>query len=276
MIRLLVILKHGIELKKILMRLPQVSDHLVKPFIFLCLKRKIYKQYNILIFIMNNLTTYFPNLITGASFGFSIGACFLVYKFYEDYKRQLVYKKIQEKFVEIGKAIGLSYALFLMIKKKLPKEVVKTIITQYYKNHPHQNEILILIDTINDNNLFSPPPLFAHELQSPIIPGPGSPFYNPKLHDPELELYHNHIKPVQVKATGLNFTSKKNKHEKVSKKVKKNTNSKHVTDDVDSYSMTDSDTDTFPGEACNCIDSSDEELYCPKQVSSKSHIKVDI
>lgn len=217
---------------------------------------------------MNHLLSCLPNIVTGVSLGFSLGSCFFLYKFYEDYKKQLMYKALTQKGIEVGKAVGLSYALYLMFRGKLSKEIVKLIITKYYEDHPNKNEILILIDTLatNTGNIFGNPLFGGAQVfpyVDPIVPGPGSPFYN--------HVYDNmNPKDEPVKATGLNFTTKKNKLSKVSKKVKKS--GKNNDND-----LTDSESSSSDDLCCqSCKYEISGECLCSNKDSLQNHIQVDI
>ena len=182
-----------------------------------------------------------PNIVTGFTIGSTLGGCFLFYKFYEDYKRKVMYQKLQEQMKNITKSASLAFFIYLMIRGKVSKIFVKTIVSQYLGNHENINEINIAIDQISE---IYPPnthfdlglsPTFIHPT---VIPGPTSPFYNP---DNWAEATQSAEK--KTKATGLNFTSKK---------VKKQTKKPN------------------PLNPCEDNSSDDDTCHCPASYSTDS------
>ena len=177
---------------------------------------------------MEFISPLLPNIATGLSIGFSIGStlggCFLFYKLYEDYKKKVMYQQFQEKFKKITLSFSLCGIIYLMIRGKISKTIVKTLISQYFSNHENINEINLAIDHLSE--LFTPQSQnnfgYEHIIYPIVTPGPTSPFYNTDPYFAEPVKVHKTAKPK--KATGLNFTSKKTKKET---KPPKNCSSKY-------------------------------------------------
>lgn len=172
---------------------------------------------------MDFISPLLPNIVTGLSiglsFGSTIGGCFLLYKFYEDYKRKIMYQKFQEQLKNITRSATFGFLIYLMIRGKVSKTFLKTLVSQYLGDHENTNVINAAIDQISD--IFSQPHLnFGSDpaFVAPIVaPGLGSPFYNPEFDESA---------KTMKKATGLNFTS--NTDKKVKKEPKKPTKCNNV------------------------------------------------